>query len=297
MGGILKRTVFGVDGKIRFIWRFVLFVLISVGAAFAVGGPFYAFVANHVTIRPGLSPEGIALGEAVNFIAAFVPTAIFAIYERRRIDSYGLPVGRALGGHTFEGFIVGVIFAGAVALAMIVLGGMQVIGFALSGHALAMAALAWLGANILVGIAEEFYFRHYVQQTLWKSIGFWPAATVIALLFAAVHYFLKPGENIWDVITLVSFSLLMSYSVVQTGTLWFAVGFHCAFDYMQIFVIGTPNGEQTPVDHLLDVSFHGPAWITGGSLGTEASFLVYPAMLVLWLYLWTRYRKSPGRVP
>jgi membrane protease YdiL (CAAX protease family) len=297
MGGILKRTFLGADGKLRFIWRFVLFALISVAAAFAIGGQFYSFVTARLTIRPGLSPEGIALGEAVNFIAAFVPTALFAIYERRRIDSYGLPIGRALGGHTFEGFFVGVLFAGAVALGMIALGGMQINGFALTGRALAMAALAWLGANILVGIAEEFYFRHYVQQTLWKSIGFWPAATVIALLFAAIHYFLKPGENVWDVITLVSFSLLMSYSVVQTGTLWFAVGFHCAFDYMQIFVIGTPNGERTPVDRLLDVSFHGPAWITGGPLGTEASFLVYPAMLLLWLYLWARYGKSPGRVP
>ena len=99
--------------------------------------------------------------------------------------------------------------------------------------------MAWLGANICVGISEEFWYRSYLLQTLWKSLGFWPAATVIALIFAADHYFFKAGENVWDVITLVSLSILMSYSVLKTGTLWFAVGFHIAFDYMQLFVIGT----------------------------------------------------------
>ena len=49
-----------------------------------------------------------------------------------------------------------------------------------------------------------------------KAIGFWPSATVIALLFAAIHYFFKQGENVWDVITLVSLSLLLSYSMLRT---------------------------------------------------------------------------------
>jgi hypothetical protein len=34
----------------------------------------------------------------------------------------------------------------------------------------------------------------------------------------------------------------------------------------------------------LDVRFTGPAWLTGGVLGTEASFLMYPAIGLLWLY-------------
>ncbi|HEV3483572.1 MAG TPA: CPBP family intramembrane glutamic endopeptidase, partial [Candidatus Acidoferrales bacterium] len=128
-------------------------------------------------------------------------------------------------------------------------------------------------------------------------IGFWPATTVIALIFAAEHYFFKQGENIWDVITLVSLSMLLSYTMLRTGTLWFAVGFHIAFDYMQLFVIGTPNGSQFPVGRLLDVRFNGPAWLTGGVLGTEASFLMYPAIALLWLYVWRRYHANPPLQP
>jgi uncharacterized protein len=179
-----------------------------------------------------------------------------------------------------------------VAAGMYFLGGMQVRGFANVGASLALAALAWAAANICVGLAEELWFRGYLLQTLGKSIGFWNAAIVISLLFTADHYFFKAGENIWDVITLMSLSLLLCYSVRKTGSLWFAVGFHTAFDYMQLFVIGTPNGARVPQGRLLDSSFEGPAWLTGGVLGTEASFLMYPAIALLWAYVWRRYRYS-----
>src|SRR5207248_1876808 len=85
----------------------------------------------------------------------------------------------------------GELTAAAVAAGMWLLGGMQIRGFATTGSTLALAALAWLGANVLVGVAEEFWFRSYMLQSLWRSIGFWPASTVIALLFAADHYFFK----------------------------------------------------------------------------------------------------------
>jgi len=62
--------------------------------------------------------------------------------------------------------------SGTVALGMIMLGGMQIIGWAGTGSALMLSALASLVANVCVGIAEEFWFRSYLQQTLWKSIGF-----------------------------------------------------------------------------------------------------------------------------
>jgi membrane protease YdiL (CAAX protease family) len=200
----------------------------------------------------------------------------------------------ALSTRTAEGALVGIVMAGAVAFGMYLLGGLQVHGFAIAGNALALSALAWLGANICVGVAEEFLYRSYFLQTLWRSIGFWPASIVIALLFTADHYFYKTGENVWDVITLMSLSLMVCYSVLRTGTLWFGVGFHISFDYMQLFVIGTPNGDRVPVGRLLDVSFHGPAWLTGGVLGTEASFLMYPLIALCWIYIWWRFRGNPS---
>jgi uncharacterized protein len=289
-----RRAFVAPDGKLRPIWRAVIYYAV---VRWLNSGWVFDLVAKPLNLTPEFSARNIAISECFSFVFAFICIGAFALYERRRVDSYGLPVNRAFSWQTLEGAAAGVVMAGAVALGMIALGGMQVTGFASSGSSLVFSALAWLGANICIGIAEEFWFRSYFQLTLWKSIDFWPASIVIALIFAGEHYFYKPGENVWDVITLVSLSLLLSYSLMRTGTLWFAVGFHIAFDYMQLFVIGTPNGTQIPVGRLLDSSFNGPAWLTGGVLGTEASFLMYPAIALLWLFVWRRYRANPPLRP
>ena len=286
----MRSLLLGSDGKLRPLWRAVLFFVLAYWLLPFALDPVATLVADRFGIREDLSAGSIALNEIENLIVALIATAIFARYERRRIDSYGLPVKHALGSRTWDGVAMGIVMAGGVALGMYLLGGMQVHGLATHGAALLVAALAWLGANICVGLAEELWFRAYWLQTLWKSIGFWPASIVIALFFAADHYFFKAGENLWDVITLVSLSLLMCYSVLRSGTLWFAVGFHVAFDYMQLFVIGSPNGNRVPQGRFLDVSFNGPDWLTGGVLGTEASFLMYPLIALAWLYVWWRYR-------
>jgi membrane protease YdiL (CAAX protease family) len=282
----------GTDRRLRFIWRaaifFSLFLWVVTPLVFWAAAPLLA----KLHVPEDLSAPSIAFGEAANLVIALICTLPFMLYERQGLGAYGLPLMRALGARTWEGFAAGVLMAGAVALGMVLLGGMQVHGLALSGRALALSVLAWLGANVLVGLAEELWFRAYFLQALWNAIGFWPAAIVIAAIFAALHYFFKTGENVWDVITLVSISLLLCYTVLRTGTLWFAVGFHIAFDFMQFFVIGTPNGSQIPKGRMLDVTFDGPAWLTGGVLGTEASVLMYPAIALLWLYVWRRFPKG-----
>jgi len=288
----LTNFFIGPDHQLRPMWRVVIFYLAGIFVVSPALGWLLLLIVHWLHLRRALNAGNIALGEIDNFLIAFICTGVFALYERRRIDSYGLAINRAFSRPMWEGAASGILMAAVVAIGMLALGGMQVSGLAIHGADLAMSALAWLKANICIGIAEEFWFRSYVQVTLSKSIGFWPASVVIALIFAAAHYFFKPGENLWDVITLVSLSLLMSYSFLRTGTLWFAVGFHIAFDYMQLFVIGTPNGGQLPAGRMLNVTFAGPAWLTGGTLGTEASFLMYPAIALLWIYVWWRYRDA-----
>lgn len=285
----ISEVFFGADGKLRPIFRALLYATLAFWLLSAdwVLGPVLQRTAASLGLT-GLSPGRDAFYETVNLLTALLLTWGFALYEGRRVDSYGLPVAEAFGARFREGFAIGVVNVGAVALAMLALGGMTIHGVALHGAMLLWATLAWLGSNILVGIAEEYLFRGYLLQTLWSSIGFWPAATIIALWFGADHYFFKQGENIWDLISLVSIGLWLCYSVRRTGTLWLAAGYHGAFDFMQLFVIGTPNGTIQPVHHLLNVSFHGSAWMTGGVLGIEASFFMYPSIALMFLYLGRR---------
>jgi membrane protease YdiL (CAAX protease family) len=292
---IIARLFLNQDRRLRHIWRAAIFFALVTFGFPLLTQPLAEWVIRTYHIQPVLSASNIAFAEGMNLVFALVATAIFAAFEQGGLGAYGLPLARAFGADTREGFIAGLAMAGAVAIGMVVLGGMQIHGLALTGPALIMAGIAWLGANVLVGLAEELWFRAYFLQSLWKSIGFWPASLVIAAIFAALHYFFKDGENVWDVITLVSISMMLCYSVKRTGTLWFAVGFHIAFDFMQFFVIGTPNGNLIPQGRMFDVTFNGPAWLTGGVLGTEASVLMYPAIALLWLYILLRYK--PAAVP
>lgn len=285
------------NGRLRFIWRALLFFALFMFVAPLLTGPLANWAFDALHLNNSLSAANTAFGESVLLLEALLATAVFAIYERARIDSYGLPIARALGQQTWEGVAAGILMAAFVAAGMLLLGGLQVHGLATTGVALGASALAWLGANIVVGVAEEFAFRSYLLQTLWRSLGFWPATAVTTAIFVALHYFFKDGENIWDVITLTGLSVLLCYTVRRTGMLWFAVGFHVAFDFMQFFVIGTPNGGRSPVAPMLDASFNGPAWLTGGTLGTEASLLMYPAIILLWLYVEWRYRNAPAWSP
>jgi membrane protease YdiL (CAAX protease family) len=288
--------VLGQDRKLRPIWRAILFVVLTVGVAMPLLNKLLDLILGAAPPF-AFTPSNIAQIEGFNFASALIVTALFAWYESRRVDSYGMPIDRALGSPTWEGVAVGVIQPAIVALAMLAYGAMQVRGLAESLSASLIYALAWLGACLCVGIAEEFLFRGYFLQTLWKAIGFWPASAVVAAIFAGAHYLLKPGENFWDIIALVSFSIVCCYSVLRTGNLWFAVGLHVAYDYMQLFVIGTPNGGHFPVGRLLDASFNGPAWLTGGPLGTEASWFAVPLDLLALAYIWWRYRRNPPFAP
>ena len=293
----ISRALRGADGRLRPIIRALIYSALAfwlLSADEFLGPPLRrAATALHAT---GLSPYRGAFYETINLITALLLTWIFGLYEGRRVDDYGLPLRQAFGARFWEGFAVGVVNVTVVAAGMMAFGGMKVQGLALHGTAILWATLAWLGSNMLVGIAEEYLFRGYLLQTLWQSLGFWPAAVLIALWFGADHYFFKPGENVWDFISLVSLGIWLCYTVLRTGSLWLAAGYHAAFDFMQLFVIGTMNGSVSPVNHLLSTSFQGPAWVTGGVLGTEASFFMYPTIALMFLYVsWRRFskRQSP----
>jgi membrane protease YdiL (CAAX protease family) len=167
---------------------------------------------------------------------------------------------------------------------MLVTGGMRIHGIALRRIDLITSPLLWLVAMLFVGITEEYVFRGYALQSLWRGAGFWPAALITTALFAGLHL-VKPHENAIDIGMIFALGLIICISVRITGSLWWAVGWHAAFDFGQLFIIGTPNGGRVPQGRLFDVTFPGPAWSTGGDLGTEASYFMIPAVVGTFLYI------------
>ncbi|HKE36194.1 MAG TPA: type II CAAX endopeptidase family protein [Candidatus Baltobacteraceae bacterium] len=283
--------------KVPPIWRAFLYFGLASWIALPLADRLWAYLAAQLHIGTELSAGSTFFYELELLVVAALVTGVLAFFERRRIDDYGMPLKGAFGALFWEGLLVGLIWAGLDAVVMIALGGMRISGLALGGWVLVRAAASWAVANVMVGVAEEFWYRSYFLQTLWKGLGFWPAAIVVSLIFTSDHYFYKSGENLYDVVSLLAFGIFACYTVLRTGSLWFVVGAHAAYDFMQFFVIGSPNGTQIPVDRLFNVTFPGPAWLTGGVLGTEASVIEYPVCALAFLYVWWRFKKRASFSP
>lgn len=279
------RWLFVGQTGLRYGWRFVIFApAIELAFLFLEEPAIIFFAAKFHLDENALTAQMLILSEIVGFLIVLIVTGAAALLERRRIDSYGLPLNRRFGRLFWDGAFVGVLTIIFVGLAMLVAGGMQLHGLALQGKEMITSPILWLFGMLLVGVSEEYLFRGYALQSLWRAAGFWPAALITSGLFAGSHL-TKPHENAIDIGMIFVLGAVLCLTVRVTGSLWWAVGWHVSFDYGQFFIIGTRNGGQVPVGRLFDVTFHGPAWINGGELGTEASYFMIPAIVAIFIYV------------
>ena len=56
------------------------------------------------------------------------------------------------------------------------------------------------------------------------------------------------------------------------------MGNHASWDFAQSFVFGVPDSGLITNNHLMNSSFHGPAWLTGGTVGPEGSVMAFVAV-------------------
>jgi membrane protease YdiL (CAAX protease family) len=285
--------VFKGSGGVRSGWRFAGFLVLALGVIFLLSSYFEPFAAKLLHIDDStINAPVILLNElGLYFIAVLIATSVAARLEHRRIDSYGLPIREAFGPKYWEGIVLGIVAAGAVAIGMLAFRGFVIFGFALHGSQWFVQPVLYALAMIFVGITEEYLFRGYLLQSLARGIGFWPAAVITTLLFGALHL-TKNDENFIDIFNIMALGLLTCFMLRRTGSLWMAAGFHAAFDFMQFFVIGSSNGGQLPEGVLLNATFPGSAWVNGGQLGTEASWFMFPVMIALFGYVMWRYPKN-----
>jgi membrane protease YdiL (CAAX protease family) len=290
----IKWLFVGRDG-LRHGWRFLIFAAAIIAVVQFLEQPAIAFFAAKLHVDPSaLSAQAIIVSDAFDLIVILIVTGLLARFEQRRIDSYGLPINEAFGGFFWNGALAGlatIVFVGA---GMLITGGMRIHGIALHGSDLITSPFLWLIAMLFVGVMEEYLFRGYALQSLWRGAGFWPAALITTALFAGDHVS-KPHENAIDIGMIFVLGVLLCVSVRVTGSLWWAVGWHAAFDFGQLFIVGTPNAGRVPVGRLFDATFPGPAWITGGELGTEASYFMIIAAVANFVYVqfFLRPRSSP----
>lgn len=290
------RKIFIGSRGIRTGWRLTIFLLILAASIFSVFaiGILRIPAADRIFHQGFLSPSFEFLLEIPTAICLLVCSLVMARIEKRTLAHYGLSLHYGAGKHFLWGLLWGLcVFSGIVGL-IAAFHGFRFGGLALHGLALLKLASIWAVGFFLVGFVEEFLYRGYVQFTLAQAIGFWPAAAIWSLVFAGAHL-TNPDENLVGALQVFLFAMFACLTLRRTGALWFAIGFHAAGDYAETFLFSVRDSGFTASGTLLNSSFHGPEWLTGGKVGPEASVISMLVLCVATLCFHFLYPKATRR--
>jgi membrane protease YdiL (CAAX protease family) len=272
------QAVFWNARELRAGWRLTIYIVIFFVFAALESGLALLLRLPMVT-RTDMTATGLLVQEAVLTIAALAAAAILGVLEGRRFGEYGLPGAAAFGARFWQGVLWGLVMISAMILLIRLFGGFSFGALALRGPVLWGYAALWGLVFLCVGFFEEFGFRGYTQFTLASGIGFWPAATALSAAFGAVHLH-NSGEGPVGALSVFVIAMFFCLTLRRTGNLWFAVGLHASFDWGETFLFSVPNSGVVASGHLLNSVFHGPIWLTGGTVGPEGSVMAFVVVSV-----------------
>lgn len=129
---------------------------------------------------------------------------------------------------------------------------------------------------MFVAVFEEIGLRAVIFRLVEEWLGSWTAIVVSAAAFGMLHM-ANPNAN-WAGAMGIALQSGVLYALVFmiTRRLWAVIGIHFAWNLVEGTVFGLPvSGFEFP--GFVVPTVQGPAWLTGGTFGPEASV---PALLV-----------------
>jgi len=130
-----------------------------------------------------------------------------------------------------------------------------------------------------------------------EGSNFWQAAWVTSTAFGYFHTG-NGGENWIGIVAAAFIGFVFCVSVRVTGSAWWAIGCHTAWDWAETYFYGTADSGLLTKGHFLSTTLSGnPLW-SGGSDGPEGSLLALGIVLLLLAVLLIVYgRRKPAPQP
>lgn len=236
---------------------------------------------------------------------------IMSRIEDRSVFDYGLRLSLSIAPRLIVGALWGVLSMSALIFLLWRMHYLITDGLLLHGFAALHEGLAWGFVFLGVGLAEEFLFRGYMQFILTvcllqlvrrfaprnrkpEATAFWIAAVLISFGFGLAHSN-NPGESPLGLLCAGLAGLLFAFSLWRTGALWWAIGFHAAWDWAQSFLFGVADSGGVSAGRMLSSHPSGSAIMSGGLTGPEGSLMVLPVMLVIALIIVTTLPRHATR--
>ena len=244
---------------------------------FAVMAAILAGVASILLPGPDAMP-GNEIGSAVaDVIASTAPWLIaylmlVFIVERRRPTELAW---RKLLPHALAGLALGLALFSSV---------IGVLGLAGSYHVTGTNAdMAWPVAILTLGVApaigEEIICRGVLFRIVEEGLGTWLALLISALFFGLAHLG-NPNATLWSALAIaIEAGLLFGLIYQVTRSLYLCMGLHAAWNIAEGPIFGVPVSGM-PSHGWLESMLSGPAWLSGGDFGPEASPVALAACLL-----------------
>lgn len=254
-----------------------------------IAGSAYA-AAQVAKGKTAVNVESIIILTLVVIAAVGVALSIiFRLYvDRKPIISLGLD--RNLHRNDiWAGLLLGMFLLGLGSLILYFTGTLKWVDARADGSEFFLAIVLML----IVSVSEEMVFRGYLLNNLMESFNKWIALLVSALLFTVAHSF-NPNLNPVALVNLFLGGLLLGINFIYTRTLWFAIGFHFGWNFLQGYVLGFAVSGFTE-ETLLQQELKGHSLLTGAGFGFEGSIIatgLMAAAIGLFYYAYERKSKN-----
>jgi uncharacterized protein len=227
-------------------------------------------------------PMGSVVGDLVDLGGIALMLLAYRAYARRFEYREPLEVsGRGAAAEFGRGMLISLGVVGATVAIMAATGGYAVERFG-SLWTLPHALIVFGGGAFV----QVLLFRVVLFRLIEEWTGTWIAFAVTSLVFGGAHAangHLTPA----GFAGLVAGDLLLIFAFVTTRRLWLAWGIHAGWNFVQDGIFGMPNSGLTTLPSWITARIDGPAWMTGGGYGIEASVVAFLLQLVpgIWLLL------------
>jgi uncharacterized protein len=265
----------------------ILFVAVGVLAAQVV----VALLRQAFGLRSPLPAPFVVLEVLLVVLATYLAYGAFVRLVERR------PVTELSGPWAVAQLSLGTL--GGAALIGVVIAILWLLGdYRLTGTNSWTALLAPLAADVPSAVIQQVVFQGIIFRITEEYLGTWWALLISVALFGLVHLLLLPQVTAIGLLAVMVGGLLFTAAYVRTRRLWLSSSVHAAGDLTQdaIFGVGayhlSSHLSGVAAQGLLRARLTGPAALTGGTFGVEASVLTLVLILAaaLCLLTWARWR-------
>jgi membrane protease YdiL (CAAX protease family) len=251
-------------------------------------------VAVAVVAFVGSVGVGAVQGNSLLTLLLGVVTAVLAVFVYARVVRWSerrAPVEVAAKGATAavgRGMLIGVGLFAAVIVNIAFMGGYRVVGQGSVGGAVGL-----VGFMAAAAVTEELIFRGILFRIIEERTGTWIALALTGVLFGLSHL-ANPHANLWGATAIaIEAGGMLAAAYAATRTLWLPIGLHFGWNFAAAGIFGAEVSGNGAPQGLLNSVMSGPALLTGGEFGPEASaYSVVFGLLLTFAFMWLARRRG-----